>query len=94
MLFFKLSIHQKIFKIKWNRKNEIVIFNHFSINPILLNFIFIFWTLYSIVFQILKNKKYEFPQKYQAAKTVFNIDNNNKCFLSAKTLPSHKYISF
>ncbi len=63
--------------------------------------ILFFWTLYSsfglyihLFLKYWKTKKYEFAQKYQAAKTVFNIDNNNKCFLSAKTLPSHKYISF
>ncbi len=36
----------------------------------------------SIHLWILKNKTYQFPEKYS---TFFNIDNNQKCFLSSKS---------
>ncbi len=29
---------------------------------------------------------YQFTQKYEAAKTIFNIDDNQKCFLSSKSV--------
>ncbi len=35
--------------------------------------------------KLLNGSESLFPYKYYAAKTVFNMDNNKKCFLSTKS---------